>query len=70
MIPYAELEFAIERWKARAGGVPMPAHEAASGMVEAEVPVSTSPESPGEMESGTVDREAGEMISGTIETNE
>ncbi len=44
MIPYADLEFAIDRWKARAAGVPQPAPTAASGMVVAEVPVSTAPE--------------------------
>jgi hypothetical protein len=44
MIPYADLEFAIDRWKARAAGVPQPAPAAASGMVVAEVPVATAPE--------------------------
>jgi hypothetical protein len=70
MIPYAELEFAIVRWKARAGGAPLPAQPAASGTVEAEVPVSTSPDSPGEAESGTVSNETGDVISGTLEINE
>jgi hypothetical protein len=44
MIPYADLEFAIDRWKARAAGVPQPAPAAASGTVVAEVPVATAPE--------------------------
>jgi hypothetical protein len=44
MIPYADLEFAIDRWKARAAGVPQPAPAATSGMVVAEVPVATAPE--------------------------
>ena len=44
MIPYADLEFAIDRWKARAAGVPQPAPAVASGTVEAEVPVATAPE--------------------------
>jgi hypothetical protein len=44
MISYADLEFAITRWKARAAGIPQPAATAPSGAVEAEVPVATAPE--------------------------
>jgi hypothetical protein len=44
MIPYADLEFAIDRWKARAAGVPQPAPTVASGTVAAPVPVATAPE--------------------------
>jgi hypothetical protein len=44
MISYADLEFAIARWKARAAGIPQPAAAAPSGMVDAEMLVSTSPE--------------------------
>ncbi len=44
MIAYADLEFAIARWKARAAGVPQLAAPAVSGAVAAEMPVSTAPE--------------------------
>jgi len=44
MIAYADLEFAISRWKARAAGVAQPAQPVESGMVESEVPVATAPE--------------------------
>jgi hypothetical protein len=44
MISYADLEFAITRWKARAAGVPQLAPAVASGTVQAEVPVATAPE--------------------------
>jgi hypothetical protein len=44
MISYAELEFAIARWKARKSGVPQPVESAISGAVQAEVPVATAPE--------------------------
>jgi hypothetical protein len=63
MIPYAELEQAIARWKARQSGVPQPAPSVASGTVEAEVPVSTAPEGG----DGTVADESGYSSSGTIE---
>jgi hypothetical protein len=52
MISYAELEFAIARWKARKNGVPQPAEAAVSGAVEAEVPVATAPEGNTEGEAG------------------
>lgn len=41
MITYADFEFAIARWRARASGVPMPT--SVSGAVETEVPVPTAP---------------------------
>jgi hypothetical protein len=44
MIPYADLEFAIARWKARATGAVQPVPPAASGTVVVEMPVSSSPE--------------------------
>jgi hypothetical protein len=44
MISYADLEFAIDRWKARAAGIPQPAPTVASGTVAAQVPVATAPE--------------------------
>jgi hypothetical protein len=44
MISYADLEFAIARWKARAAGIPQLAAPSPSGMVAAEMPVSTAPE--------------------------
>jgi hypothetical protein len=43
MISYNDLDFAIARWKARAGGVPQPA-QPVSGAVETEVPVANAPE--------------------------
>ncbi len=46
MISYADLEFAIARWKSRAAGVPQPATPAPSGMVADQVPVATAPEQP------------------------
>ena len=66
MISYNDFEFAISRWKARAGGAPQPAQPAASGTVEAEVPVATSPVSPHEEESGTVAAEAQGTTSGAV----
>jgi hypothetical protein len=66
MISYADFDFAITRWKARAGGAPQPAQHAASGMVQSEVPVSTAPEAPGEQESGAVADEAQGVISGVM----
>jgi hypothetical protein len=66
MISYNDFDFAIARWKARAGGAPQPAQPAVSGTVESEVPVATSPESPHEQESGTVTDEAQGTISGTV----
>ena len=65
MISYTDLDFAIDRWKARVGGAPQPA-QSASGMVQAEVPVATAPESPGEPESGTVEQEAPVSNSGLV----
>jgi hypothetical protein len=50
MISYAELEFAIARWKSRKNGVPQPVEAAVSGAVEAEVPVATAPEGSAEAE--------------------
>ena len=70
MISYADFDFAITRWKARAGGAPQPAQHAASGMVQSEVPVSTAPEAPGEQESGAVAAEAPEVISATVMVSE
>jgi hypothetical protein len=67
MIPYADFEFAISRWKARAGGAPQPVPPADSGTVQAEVPVPTAPEAPAEPESGAVAGEAEDFISGTVE---
>jgi hypothetical protein len=66
MISYTDLDFAITRWKSRAGGVPQPAQPAASGMVQAEVPVATAPESPADPESGAVAAEAQGTISGLV----
>ncbi len=43
MISYNDLDFAMARWKARAGGAPQPA-QPVSGAVEAEVPVANAPE--------------------------
>ncbi len=57
MISYNDLDFAIARWKARAGGVPLAAPAPTSGMVEAEVPVATAPEA------GAVAEEAQATIS-------
>ena len=62
MISYNDLDFAIARWQARVGGAPQPTQPPASGMVEAEVPVSTAPEV-GEPESGAVAEEAQATIS-------
>lgn len=45
MISYNDLDFAIARWKARAGGAPQPAAQPVSGAVAAEVPVANAPES-------------------------
>jgi hypothetical protein len=70
MISYADFEFAIAHWKARASGVPQPAQPVASGTVQAEVPVATAPESPADGESGTVTDESGDFISGTVEGND
>jgi hypothetical protein len=42
MISYADLEFAIQRWKARTTGAPEPAAPAASGAVAGEIPGSGS----------------------------
>jgi len=62
MISYAELEFAIARWKARVSGVPQPMEPAASGTVEAEVPVPTAPEEPTDEAAGTVAEEAAATV--------
>ena len=62
MISYNDLDFAITRWQARVGGAPQPTQPPASGMVEAEVPVSTAPEA-GEPESGAVAEEVQATIS-------
>jgi hypothetical protein len=70
MISYAELEFAIARWKARMSGVPQEAEPVASGTVEAEVPVSTAPEEPATEGSGTVTDEGGEYASGNIDLSD
>jgi hypothetical protein len=67
MIPYADLEQAIARWKARQSGVPQPAPSVASGTVEVEVPVSTAPEGAPEGGDGTVADESSYPSSGTIE---
>jgi hypothetical protein len=69
MIPYADFEFAIARWKSRAAGVPQPAAPLASGAVAAEVPVSTAPEDPSESaadEFGIVEGRAAMPGSGNI----
>jgi hypothetical protein len=68
MISYADFEFAITRWKARAAGVPQPAEPTASGMVQAEVPVATAPESESEPEpeTGAVAAEGGDLVSGAV----
>jgi hypothetical protein len=65
MISYNDFDFAIARWKARAGGAPQPAQPAASGTVQSEVPVATAPESPGG-ESGAVAEEAPATNSGLV----
>jgi hypothetical protein len=57
MISYADLEFAIDRWKARAAGIPQPAPTVASGTVAAQVPVATAPE---EMSEGVSDVSIGQ----------
>jgi hypothetical protein len=44
MISYADIEFAIARWRARAAGVPQLAPPVASGTVSAEIPVANAPE--------------------------
>jgi hypothetical protein len=44
MISYADLEFAITHWKARAAGIPQPGAPVTSGAVKAEVPVANAPE--------------------------
>jgi len=69
MISYADFDFAIARWKARAAGVPQPAAALASGAVRAEVPVSTAPEDPAEtvsQESGIVVHSAPTPVSGNV----
>ncbi len=66
MIPYADFDFAIARWKARAGGAPQPAHEPPSGAVQSEVPVPTAPESLAGSDSGTVPEEAPVTDSGLV----
>jgi len=69
MISYADFEFAIERWKSRAAGVPQPVTPVASGTVAAEVPVATAPEDPADFaksQSGHVSSEAGNNASGSI----
>jgi hypothetical protein len=66
MISYADFEFAIERWKSRAAGVPQPVTPVASGTVAAEVPVATAPESPADPQSGYVSSESGNNASGSI----
>ena len=38
MIPYADFEMALSRWKARKAGTPMASEEIPSGAVAAEVP--------------------------------
>ena len=38
MIPYADFEMALARWKARKAGTPMASEEIPSGAVAAEVP--------------------------------
>jgi hypothetical protein len=50
MISYADLEFAISRWKARAAGVPQPAAPMPSGAVAAPILVSNQPEEMSESE--------------------
>jgi hypothetical protein len=65
MIPYADFEDAIARWKARQSGVPQPAAPVASGTVEAEVPVQTAPEGPAEGDAASDDF----GYSGDIEIN-
>jgi hypothetical protein len=64
MISYSDFDFAIARWRTRAGGAPQPA-QAISGTVQSEVPVATAPESPGG-ESGTVAEEAPATNSGLV----
>jgi hypothetical protein len=67
MISYSDLEFAIERWKARAAGVPQPAAPAPSGAVEVPMPVPTAPEDPSEgQDSAYVAAEVGENPSGLV----
>jgi hypothetical protein len=70
MISYADFEFAIARWKARQTGVPQPVPPAASGTVEAEVPVPTAPEGPADAEAVPVAGEGEYFSSGTIESND
>jgi hypothetical protein len=66
MISYADLEFAISRWKARAAGVPQQAAPIPSGAVAVPMPVSTAPDYAGEADGhdGVVPQE--ESISGTV----
>jgi hypothetical protein len=69
MISYADFDFAIARWKARAAGVPQPMAPVASGTVAAEVPVSTAPEDSSDSanpESGYVSSEGRNYASGSI----
>ncbi len=66
MISYADFDFAITRWKARAAGAPQPASSIASGTVAAEVPVATAPEDPSSPESGVVEGSAEAPVSGNI----
>ncbi len=69
MISYNDLDFAISRWKARVGGTAQPIQGPASGMVEAEVPVSTAPDG-GIQESGAVAEEAQATISSGLVMSE
>jgi hypothetical protein len=66
MISYADFDFAITRWKARAAGAPQPVPSIASGTVAAEVPVATAPEDPSIPESGIVEGSAEAPASGDI----
>lgn len=59
MIPYNDLDFAIARWKARAGGALQPV-QPVSGAVASEVPVANAPES------AAVSEETPESASGLI----
>jgi hypothetical protein len=66
MISYSDLEFAIQRWKARAAGVPQPAEPAPSGAVEAPMPVPTAPEPAASEGEGYVADEASANPSGLV----
>jgi hypothetical protein len=73
MIPYADFDLAIARWKARKAGAPLPAEPDASGAVAAEIPShnavnSVEVEQP--PESGYVVDESPKVASGLIEIDD